>query len=281
MSYRSTFPFKRLTKPRSADSSSELKVGILFIFTGFSSYILFFETLMILLNLDVFQTQLLLMLEVTGIPELDVLTPLILISIAPYLYLFINFFIFILSLIPWFFSGFIVGIIFGPKHDRTILFSLPIFIGGIFLIFFFLLFSLMGFGTLYPSLEIITTLIMIGWLLLSLFPVLLILTMPLIIPAFIGYSIGRKYTNRPVAPRVFIAQPDRQDPNHTRCRFLTPQHFGKEFCTVSRGRRQVFLMPNFCDNKWNHATCRFYMKEMKIIKSRSVTIEGDYIDEIK
>ena len=277
MSYRSTFPFKRLTKPRSADSSSGLKVGILFIFTGFSSYILFFETLTILLNLDVFQTQTLLMLEVTGIPELDVLTPLLLISLAPYMYLFTNLFIFVLSLIPWFFSGFIIGIIFGPKHDRTIIFSLPIFIGGIFLIFFFLLFSIMGFGTIFPSFDIALMLIMVLTLLTLLGTGLLILIMPLIIPAFIGYSFGRKYTNRPVAPRVFIAQPDRQDQNRTRCRFLNQQRF----CTVSRGRRQVFLIPNLCDNKWNHATCGYYIKEMKSRKSRNITIEGDYIDEIK
>lgn len=278
MSYRSTFPFKRLTKPRSADSSSELKVGILFIFTGFSSYILFFETLTILLNLDVFQTQTLLMLEVTGIPEIDVLTPLILISIAPYMYLLSNFFIFILSLIPWFFSGFIIGIIFGPQHDRTLIFSLPIFIGGIFLIFLFLLFSILGIGTIYPSFDIVLMLVMMLTLLISLGAVLLVLTMPLIIPAFIGYSFGRKHTNRPVAPRVFIAQPDRQDQNHTRCQFLNQQ----SFCAVSRGRRRpVVLIPNLCDNKWNHATCGYYLKEIKSRKTSNITIEGDYIDEIK
>ncbi|MHA2074252.1 MAG: hypothetical protein ACW97X_06515 [Candidatus Hodarchaeales archaeon] len=276
MSYRSGFPFKRLTKHRSADSNSELKAGILFVFTGFSSYILFFETLVILLNLDILQTQTLLGLEVTGIPEIDVLTPLIIISTAPYSYLFSNIFLFLLSLIPWFFSGFIIGLIFGPKYDRTIILSLPIFIGGIFLLFFFLLFSILGIGTIYPSFDIAFMLIMLFTLLLSLATSLLALTMPLILPAFIGYSIGRKYTFRPIPPRVFIAQPDRQDPNYTRCQFLTPQ----DTCSVSRGRRPVPLMPNTCDNKWNHATCGWYLKEIKTIKSRNLTIEGDYIDEL-
>ncbi len=272
-----TFPFKRLTKTRSADSAVILKVMIVFLFTGFTTFILFFETLVIILNLDIYQTAGLLTLEVTGVPEIDILTPLIIVSLSPYFYLYSNIFLFGLSLIPWFFAGFVTGIIFGPQHDRMIILSPPFFISAILMLFFFLLYSIFGFGYYIPSIDLLFFVIFMASMALSIAMMIFIFCLPMIIPAFIGYSMGRNRAIRPVVPRVFLAQPDRQDPDGTRCRYLT----NRNTCSVGGGRREVNLIPNLCDNKWNQKTCRLYIKASKTSKERNISLEGDYIDEIQ
>lgn len=95
------------------------------------------------------------------------------------------------------------------------------------------------------------------------------------VPAMIGYYFGKKYTLFSVAPMVLIAQPDRQDPDQTQCRFLDTQGY----CVVAN-KKGIFF-PNICDNKWNQVTCSFYLRQMKFKKSTVSLQKGDIIDEIQ
>jgi len=79
------------------------------------------------------------------------------------------------------------------------------------------------------------------------------LSFPLVIPGLIGYSLGKKYSFRAI-PQIFFAQPDRQDPDKTQCRFLHQNQ-----CTVS----SLKFIQGTCDNKFNQVTCSFYTKAMK------------------
>jgi len=277
VSLRSTLPFKNFTKTRSADSTATIKFSVVYLFFGYTFYILFFETLVILLNLDINQTLNLMMSELSGFPEIDILLPLILISVAPYQYLQINIFLFGISLIPWFFAGFLTGVLFGPQYDRMILITPPAFLLGLIILFSFLLYSLIGFGLSFPIIDLA---VLALFLLISVFSIALMIftiCLPLIIPAFIGYSIGRKHTIRPVIPRIFLAQPDRIDSNHTRCRFLTE----RDTCRVGKGRREIIIIPNLCNNKWNHSTCRYFFQENRKIKDGAISLDGGFIDEIQ
>lgn len=270
MSLRTTFPFKNFTKIRSADSAASIKFSVVYLFFGYTFYILFFETLVMLLNLDIDQTLNLMLSGLSGFAEIDILLPLILISMAPYQYLQTNLLLFGISLIPWFFAGFLTGVLFGPQYDRMILITPPIFLLSITVLFSFFLYSLFG-----PPPAILAVFILYS--VFSIAMIVFTICLPLIIPAFFGYSIGRKHTIRPVTPRVFLAQPDRIDSNHTRCQFLTDQ----DICSVAKSRRVVVMIPNICDNKWNHATCRYFFKEKKRVKDGTISLDGGFIDEIQ
>ena len=275
MQARASFPFRRLTKPNSADPAGRLKAGFVLLFVGFSSHILFFDALVLLLKLEQSYIQSLLFLEVTGLPEIDILTPLIIISLFPILFIFSNPVLFLISELPWVFAGFLIGVLFGPQYDRPILFAPPIFIGSCTMLFFFLLFSLLGLGPYAPSIGLLSIALLMLLLLVVLGQIILLISMTLVIPALIGYTFGKKYTVRAVSPQVFLAQPDRQDPNHTRCRFLTAQ----DHCGVS-GKEGVFS-PNICDNKWNQVTCPYYFRQLRIEKAAKKFQEGDFINEIQ
>lgn len=277
MSIRTTFPFKNFTKTRSADSAATIKFSVVYLFFGYTFYILFFETLVMILNIDINQTMNLMMSELSGFPEIDILLPLILISITPYQYLQTNLFLFGISLIPWFFAGLITGMLFGPQYDRMILITPPVFLLGLTTLFSFLLYSLFGFGLSFPIIDLA---ILAVFLLMSVFSIAMMvftICLPLIIPAFIGYSVGRKHTIRPVIPRVFLAQPDRIDSNHTRCRFLTDQ----DKCSVAEHRKEIKMIPNICNNKYFTPTCRYFFTEKKRVKEGAISLDGGFIDEIQ
>lgn len=277
MSLRTTFPFKNFTKTRSADSAATIKFSIVYLFFGYTLYILFFETLVMLLNLDINQSLNLMMSGLSGIAEIDILLPLILISMAPYQYLQTNLFLFGISLIPWFFAGFLTGVLFGPQYDRMILITPPIFLLSITVLFSFLLYSLFGYGLSFAIIDLAILAVFILYSVFSIAMIVFTICLPLIIPAFFGYSIGRKHTIRPVTPRVFLAQPDRIDSNHTRCQFLTDQ----DICSVAKYRKVVVMIPNICDNKFNHATCRYFFKEKNRVKDGTISLDGGFIDEIQ
>lgn len=266
-------PFRRLTKPKSADPAGDMKAGFFLLFTGFSSHILFFEVLVLIMKLDTNYMQSLLFLGVTGLPELDILTPLIIIVLSPILLIFTNPLLFLVSELPWVFSGFLTGIYFGPQHDRSIMFAPPIFMGSIMILFLFFIYTLAGLGQFSPFVSILILI----FTMLSLFVIggqlIFILSMIIVIPALIGYYFGKKNTPSAVSPRVFLAQPDRQDPKNTRCRFLD----SKNNCFVS-GKESVFFS-NICDNKWNQVTCSYYLRRVKAEKSTKKSIKGDNIFE--
>jgi hypothetical protein len=267
-------PFRRLTKPKSVDRAGNLKAGFVLLFTGFCSHILFFEVLVLLLKLEMNYIQNLLFLGITGLPEIDILTPLILISLSPIFLIFTNPVLFLISELPWVFAGFLTGLLFGPQHDRSIMFAPPIFVSSIMMLFFFLLFSITGLGQSMPSTGIIFLVSLMLLLIVVLGQAILMFSMIMVIPALFGYFLGKKYTLRAISPQVFLAQPDRQDPNHTRCQFLSPQNY----CDVS-GREGLFIH-NTCDNKWNQVTCSFFIRQVRIKKVTEKTQQGDFINEI-
>ena len=267
-------PFRRITKPQIGDPAAKIKASFFLLVTGFSSHILFFDFLVLLLKLDTFYIVGVVGLGVTGLPELDILTPLIIISLSPLFLVITNPILFLISEIPWIFAGFLTGIFFGPQHDRSILFSPPIFLGGVMVLFIFLLFSLAGLGSISPSVSILLISTIIILLIIVLGQAILVISMLMAIPAIVGYYFGKKYTFNPVSPQVFIAQPDRQDPDHTRCRFLTVQNY----CDISN-KKGVFF-DNVCNNKWNQVTCSYYIRKMKSEKLRISHQKGDLINEI-
>ncbi len=268
-------PFRRITKPQLGDSAGNLKVGFFLLITGFSSHILFFEILVLILKLDMAYSVILVGLGVTGLPELDILTPLIVISLSPLFLVFTNPLLFFISEIPWVFAGFLTGIFFGPQHDRAILFAPPIFVGSIIVLFIFLLFSLTGLGTALPSIGILLIFAVIILLVVALGQAILVVAMIMTIPAIIGYYFGKKYTFYAVSPQVFLAQPDRQDPEQTRCRFLAVENY----CIVSNKKGIYF--PNICDNKWNQVTCPYYKQKIRTLKTAIRRQQGDLINEIQ
>jgi len=268
-------PFRRLTKPRSVDPAGNMKAGIFLLFTGFCSHILFFEVLVLLLQLDTTYMLSLMLFGVTGLPEIDILTPLIIISLSPFFLISTNPLLFLVSELPWIFSGFLTGLLFGPQHDRAIVYAPPIFMGSIAMLFLILLFSLVGLGEFTPFVGILFLSTVILLLFVMLGQVILILSVAIVIPAIIGYTLGKKKTLFASSPRIFLAQPDRQDPNNTRCRFLSPQNY----CNVT-GKVDMYF-PNICDNKWNQATCSFYLRQISFERKTQKYQKGDYINEIQ
>lgn len=268
-------PFRRITKPQLGDSAGKLKSGFFLLITGFTSHILFFDFLVLILKLDNTYIVGLVALGVTGLPELDILTPLIVVSLSPLFFVLTNPILFLISEIPWVFAGFLTGILFGPQHDRSILFGPPIFVGGVIVLFLFLLFSLAGLGSGLPSVGILLIFAVIMLVLVVLGQAILIIAMIMVLPAIIGYYFGKKYTFNPVSPQVFLAQPDRQDPDQTRCRFLDVQNY----CAISNKKGLYF--PNICDNKWNQVTCPFYIRKIKSGKTTIKHQQGDLINEIQ
>ena len=245
----SRFNFRRITKSRPANPAAYLKAIIVLIFSGFCSHILFIEMLIILFKLDLAFLYAILITN-TGLPEIDMLTPLVLVVISPILLLFSNPLVFFLSLLPWILAGFITGIIFGPTYDKAILFGPPTFVSIIFGLIILFLFSLIGFTFATPSISILTLIFLLLYLAITFGGVILIISFPIIIPSLIGYSIGKKYSNN-LFPLVFFAQPNRIDPNQTRCQYLNDQNQ----CLISKKD----FIPNLCDNKFNQVTCTFYM----------------------
>ncbi|UCG04285.1 MAG: hypothetical protein JSW11_09920 [Candidatus Heimdallarchaeota archaeon] len=269
------FPFRRLTKPQSGDPAGKLKAGFFLLITGFTSHILFFEFLVLILKLDISYTVGLVGLGVTGVPEIDILTPLIIISLSPLLLGFTNPILLFIGVIPWIFAGFLTGTFFGPQYDRSILFAPPIFTGSIIILFLFFLFSLAGLGSVMPSIGILLISAIILLLVVVLGQTILVISMIMAIPAIVGYYFGKKYTFNPVPPQVLLAQPDRQDPDQSRCPFLDAHNY----CAISN-KKGIFF-PNICDNKWNQVTCPYYLRKIKSDKIPIRHQQGDLIDEIQ
>jgi len=197
---------------------------------------------------------------VTGIPELDMLIPILVLFLLPVILLISDPLISILSMLPWVVTGFLTGYQFGPNHENAIFFSFPILLGSISGFGLFSIISFIGLGTIYtPSAELMFYAIIIVFGLISMSSIIGIISLFFIVPSFLGYYIGRKVAPR-VYPLMFYAQPNRIDPEHTRCRFLTDQNQ----CGVSKS---VFT-PNTCDNRFNQVTCPFYLRMSKPLNKK-------------
>lgn len=273
MSSSSVFPFRQITKPKSADPAGEIKAGIILLFSGFTSHILFFELLVLILRIDLTYMLNLVSTQVTGLPEIDMLTPLVMIIISPTLLAFSNPLLFIISLLPWVFAGLVTAVLIGPQKDRSIMIAPPLSIGTVLMLFFFLNYSLIGLGPGLPALGLLLLVVLLLFSAILVWALTLILSLTMVIPAILGYSLGKRFKSRAVSPQIFIAQPDRQDPDQTRCPFLQADNQ----CGVGSPE----FIPDVCNNKWNQVTCRFYKRIHSIESQRDKHQPGDFIIEFQ
>jgi hypothetical protein len=244
------------------------------VFWGYGTHLIFINLLVFIFNLDVGYTLTLLQTQLTGFPEIDMLTPLIITALSPLLFLATNPILVLLATIPWVFAGVVTALVFGPQHDRSIMLAPPIFMGSILLLFFFLIFSLVGVGPSLPSIGILYLILQLLIVAIPIWIIVFLLSLPMTIPALVGYGFGKRYSSRAVPPQIFLAQPDRQDTKQTRCQFLS----SKNDCNV--GKTQ--FNENICLNRWNFVTCSSYLgatiKEKRIKKPEKEEI---FIDELK
>jgi len=198
---------------------------------------------------------------VTGIPELDMLIPVVTIFLLPVFILFSDPILSILSMLPWVVAGFLTGYQFGPNHENAIIYSFPYLLLSISGIGLFSMVTIIGIGSLlFPSTELLFFAIIIVFGIIWMAGMIGILSLFFIVPSFIGYYFGRNVAPR-VYPLMFYAQPNRIDPEHKRCRFLTDQNN----CGVSK---RAFI-PNTCVNRFNQVTCPFYLRRVKPVNNKN------------
>lgn len=268
------FPFRRMTRPKSADPAQQLKTGLFMLFTGLTSHIIFFELLILLLKLELTYLQSILYFQVTGFPEIDMLTPLFIIIISPLLLVFTDPILFLISLLPWSFAGLLTSIFFGPRQERVILLGPPLFIGSFLMLISFLLYSLIGLGPGLPSTGLLILMILLVAQAISAWSLALLLSLTMSLPALIGYSLGNRFSlTKAVPPFIFFAQPDRRDPNQTKCPYLSINNQ----CEVG----YPGFISNVCDNKFNQVTCSYYIRKAYSKKNLAEDQPGEYIDEIQ
>ena len=192
---------------------------------------------------------------VTGIPEIDMLIPILILFLMPVLQIAIDPLLAILTLLPWVITGFLTGYFFGPNHENAIFFSFPTLFGSLLGAVLFSIVTLIGIGTfLTPSTELLFYLVIIVFGLVWMASIIGMISLFFIIPSFFGYYFGKRFAPR-VYPLMFYAQPNRIDPNYTKCKFLTSE----KNCGVSN---RTFI-PNTCDNRFNQVTCPFFIRMTK------------------
>lgn len=200
------------------------------------------------------------MIVVTGIPELDMIIPILSLFLLPISLLISDPLLSILSMLPWIVTGFLTGYQFGPNHENAIFFSFPCLFGSILGVAFFSIISIIGIGSiLTPSIELLYYAIIIIFGIIWVASIIGTISLFFIIPSFIGYFFGRKLAPR-VYPLMFYGQPNRIDPNHTKCKFLTQQNN----CEVNL---RAFI-PNTCDNRFNQVTCPSYLRMTKPVNKK-------------
>lgn len=251
-------PLRRRTKSKSVNPAAITKAAFFHLATGLFLHIFFLDVLVILLG----QNEIYIMgiAIVTGIPEIDMLIPIVTLFMLPVLQIMTDPLLSILSLLPWVITGFLTGYLFGPNHENAIFFSFPSLFSSLLGIAFFSLITLFGIGNISPSIELLFYAIVIVFGLIWMVSIIGMMSLFFIVPSFLGYYSGKKLAPR-VYPLMFYAQPNRIDPNYTRCRFLTDQNS----CGVSK---RTFI-PNTCDNKFNQVTCPFYIRMMKPVDKKN------------
>ena len=246
-------PLRRRTKSKSVNPAAITKASFFLLSIGLFLHILFLDFLVILLGQN--EIYMIGMSVVTGIPELDMLIPILTLFLLPVFQLVSDPILSILSMLPWVIAGFLTGYQFGPNHENAIFFSFPFLFSSIIGVGLLTLVTIIGIGSiLTPSLELLFFAIVIVFAILSMASFIGMISLFFIVPSFIGYYFGRKLAPR-VYPLMFYAQPNRTDTKHTKCRFLTEENK----CGVSK---RPFI-PNTCDNRFNQVTCPFYLRMTK------------------
>ena len=197
---------------------------------------------------------------ITGIPEMDMLLPVLTLFLMPLLQLSTNPLLSGLSLLPWIITGFFTGYLFGPNHENSIFFSFPVLLGSLLGVALFSIVTLIGIGNfLPPSTELLIYAVIIVFGLISMVSFIGMISLFFIVPSFIGYYFGKVIAPR-VYPLMFYGQPNRIDPEYTKCRFLTDQNI----CGVSKRT----FNPNTCDNRFNQVTCPIYINNTKPVNRK-------------
>jgi hypothetical protein len=136
---------------------------------------------------------------VLGIPEIDMLLPILTLFLMPLLQLTTDPLLSGLSLLPWIITGFFTGYLFGPNHENSIFFSFPVLFGSLLGVAFFSIVTLIGIGNiLTPSVELLFYAVIIVFGLISMASFIGMISLFFIVPSFIGYYFGKK-----IAPRVY------------------------------------------------------------------------------
>ncbi len=259
--------FRQNTESKSADSAEVLKVGMSVVFIGFTCHILFFDLFVAVFKLNL--NYIAYFFAITGIPEIDLLLPLFITNISPILLLYSSTpLLFFFALIPWILAGFMTGYKFGPSYEKTIGKSIFFFNCSVLLLIFFLIFSFAGLGPGLPLEGLQTFLIAFIYLAIIAGLITGVSSLPVIIASTLGYVLGKNYTPKAV-PRIFYAQPNREDPNQSKCPYLTSE----KQCS-QRGN----FISTVCLNKYNQMTCQYYKTGLRKISKKKTP--GVIIDEI-
>jgi hypothetical protein len=252
-------PLRRRTKSKSVNPVAITKAAFFLLSIGLFLHIIFLDFLVILLGQS--EIYMVGMAIVTGIPEIDMLIPILTLFLLPVFQIVSDPLLSILSMLPWVAAGFLTGYIFGPYHENAVFFSFPYLLGSILGLVLFSVVTIIGVGTFFPpitELLFYAVLVVFGFIWMA--SIVGIISLFFIVPSFIGYNFGKKVAPR-IYPLMFYAQPNRMDPEHTRCQFLT-EH---DNCGVSR---RTFI-PNTCDNRFNQVTCPFYIRMIKPINKKN------------
>jgi hypothetical protein len=261
--------FRKTTKPKSANPHAKLKVGFLLLSTGLFLQILFLNLLAAMIGIETGFLEITMI--ITGLPELDIIFPFIIILFIPILGVTTNLWITVLSIVPWVIAGAITGYYFGPHNGNSILLSFPVFFGSIGIIAILGIFTLVSsLIPVYPSIQIFG--LALGFVLLGFYGLTIIgiISVYFFVPSYLGYYIGKKYSPR-LYPLIFYAQPNRIDPIAKYCKFLT--HTGD--CGVGSSK----FIPGTCDNRFNQVTCPFYLHKTKPVHKK--ILPGGLFSEIK
>ena len=265
----SNLMFRKKSKSNSANPHAKVKVGFLLISTGFFIQILFLNLLSVIIGIE--SEYLGMTMVITGIPELDIILPFIVIMFIPITGITTNLWITLLSIIPWILAGSLTGYYFGPHHERSLLISFPIFFSSVGVVAILILFTLVSsIIPIYPSVQFLVLAFAFVMGAVYGLTILGIITVYFFVPSYIGYYIGKKYSQR-LYPLVFYAQPNRIDPTKRHCTFLTPD----KRCSVSRST----FIPGTCDNRFNQVTCPFYLRAAKPFRKK--ILPGGLFSEIK
>ncbi len=261
--------FRKKSKPRSANPHAGLKAGFLLLSIGFFLQFLFLNLLSLILGIGTEFAEMTIL--ISGLPELDIVLPFLVLILLPMTAITTNLWVTLLSVIPWIIAGCITGYFCGPDLEKAIFLSFPSFFGSIAVLIILALFTLFGvLLPVFPSLQIVFLFATI--LTLAMYGMVLIggISLYFFLPSYIGYYIGKKYTPQ-LYPQIFYAQPNRIDPRSVYCRFLTRDNR----CGVGRSS----FIPGTCDNRFNQVTCPIYVRVTKA--TRKKIQPGGLFSEIK
>lgn len=206
----------RKKRPISLDTANPLKIVFFSAITGLFLYFIFIQFLLLLNNQQFNQDQLLSALQISD-PEFFIYINLIIIFLAPYNLVaqpsvnnWLNLFY---LLIPWFISGFLTGVQFGPKRQNSVLAGslLPINLGiiglGTIIYSLITIFFLPSFSSASTSPFLYYVIVILIIAIIFLFSIIFSLIF-ISIPMLLGYKLSStRFNVSRQYPLIFLARP--------------------------------------------------------------------------